>query len=374
MQKKLYVLCSGFGLGFYNPGLLLCAQLERRGISAEALVFESCLRNDKIDGIGSTRSAYHHNFQAALVGAKMPIDTRNSLDEDKVEQLLAEWERGGAGNFVLLSGNWVYLIDLYKQRAKVPVQADILYVDSDYAPSFASLRKFVPDYETGYRELWPFNSRTSEITAYLPVSEDPAIPFAQRESRYVVHGGGWGMGTYQHTIPELEARGLLLDIVAYEWGETRRSGSAASRYYMNDPNWHTWDTDAEGKHTFPPFSQIIDGEAVGFAIHPDRHGLYDVIRRAKGIVSKPGAGTLIDSLASATPIIMLDAFGKHEQKNADLWMKHGLGIRYADWLSSGCNESLLDLPHANLLKKKAECANLTDLVAELHVSGILKRT
>ncbi|WP_248925701.1 glycosyltransferase [Paenibacillus hamazuiensis] len=361
------VLCSGFGLGFYNPGLIVSHQLRRRGFATEVLVFETYMVQDKQDKILDSKKAYHDNFAVALVATKIPKDIRDSIDFAQVDRLLGQWAEERRRHFISLSGHWIYILDMYREKlgALAELQVDLLYVDSDLSPSWKGLKKFNPDYNARYRDVWLYDARERTIPFYIQVGDEEEIPLAQRPSRYVVHGGGWGMGTYQGKIPELEQHGLALDIVAYELEEALAQ-KPGNRYYMNDPQWVAWRKGRSGEHEFPLFGQIKPEEPPVYANLPSHHGLYEVIRRAKAIVSKPGAGTLMDSLSSATPVIMLEPFGAHEKQNAAVWEANGLGISYETWKESGFSEELLEPVHRRLLQRKAEARNYTeDLIGRI---------
>lgn len=356
------ILCSGFGLGFYNPGLIVGYQLQQRGIPTEVLVFESFVQKEKQDKIVDSRKAYHDNFALALIATKLPRDIRDSFDPERISLMLDQWAAEERRTFIALSGHWVYVLDLYRERLGASadeLEVDLLYVDSDLSPSWKSLKKYVPDYAARYREVWLYASASGRIDLHLRVGEHDPLPFADRDPRYVIHGGGWGMGTYQSKIPALEQQGLALDIVAYEPAEADRQ-IPGNRYYMNDPTWFAWIKGDAGGHEFPRFGEIQPGIAPSYASLPSHHGLYDVIRRAKGIISKPGAGTLMDSLASATPAILLEPFGEHEKKNAELWLAHGLGLFYGDWERSGFSEESLVPIYERLLEKRAATRTYTD--------------
>lgn len=47
MNNTVTILCSGFGLGFYVPGLLLERKLTALGLQAEIEVFESLMPERK---------------------------------------------------------------------------------------------------------------------------------------------------------------------------------------------------------------------------------------------------------------------------------------------------------------------------------------
>ena len=80
VSPNVMVLCSGFGLGFYIPGLFIAEKLRRLGIRAEVEVFESLLPPSKIQRVEKNRQACHESFRVALASQKVPGDIRDSLD------------------------------------------------------------------------------------------------------------------------------------------------------------------------------------------------------------------------------------------------------------------------------------------------------
>lgn len=115
-KRKVTILCSGFGLGFYIPGLLAANGFKKRDIVTEVLVFESYLEQDKRDHIADSRKAYHNDFALANFSARMPMDIRGSIDYAQVELLLEAWKAEERYEFISLSGHWGYILDLYRRR------------------------------------------------------------------------------------------------------------------------------------------------------------------------------------------------------------------------------------------------------------------
>jgi len=131
-DKSVVVLCSGFGLGFYIPGMVISEGLRERGIETEVQVFETLLRTDKVAMVERNRTAYHASFRVALASQKVPHDIRESMDERQLECLLDRWLAEGRRHFISLSGHWVPVLDAYRARlGSEPVHADLLYVDAD---------------------------------------------------------------------------------------------------------------------------------------------------------------------------------------------------------------------------------------------------
>ncbi|WP_082927896.1 hypothetical protein [Paenibacillus oryzisoli] len=364
MNRNVTILCSGFGLGFYIPGILVARGLEKFGISSDIYVFESVLDPEKQRRIDDSKAAYHHHFAAAQLATRLPKDIRDSIDARAAQQLIEQWDLEEREHFIALSGNWVYILDLYREHRiskghRAP-DVDLLYVDSDYSPSWRSMKKFVSDFKSRYREVWLYRAEIGEIERCIPIGEEETVPYDNRRLSYVVHGGGWGIGTYRNEAEELERLGIALDIVAYLEEEAGQEMNG-NRWFMNDPKWKAWETSPGSTPGFPPFAELVPDETPVYKAPLEHHGLYGIIRQASGIISKPGAGTLMDSLASATPLIMLDPFGSHEAHNATLWQKLGLGISMADWKAEGYSREALRPLHERLLAARA---NAKDYIEE----------
>ncbi|MFD1909867.1 hypothetical protein ACFSQ7_46750 [Paenibacillus rhizoplanae] len=125
----------------------------------------------------------------------MPMDIRSSLDYAQVELLLEAWKAEGRYEFISLSGHWGYILDLYREKMLPnPIHVDLLYVDSDLAPSWKSLKKFHPRYDEHYYNACLYDTDKMEIRCEIPVPLGTPIPFESRKRRLVVHGGGWGDG------------------------------------------------------------------------------------------------------------------------------------------------------------------------------------
>jgi hypothetical protein len=116
------------------------------------------------------------------------------------------------------------------------------------------------------------------------------------------------------------------------------------RAYMVDPTWRAWDR-SDGVHGYPPFGEV------GGTTRASGHALYELIRRSHAIISKPGGGTLIDSLSSATPVVLLEPYGYAEAKNGALWEELGYGISFAKWRDAGFSTQQLEQLHDNLVRR-----------------------
>ncbi|MBT2290215.1 UDP-glucuronosyltransferase [Paenibacillus albidus] len=366
MTGKVMILCSGFGLGFYIPGLLIARKLQSMGIDTCVEVFESLMNKDMQLQTDKSRHAYRDNFAVALASQKIPGDIRGSLDLELAEDMIQRWLQEGISRFIVLSGHWVHILDMLRKRSNREIEADLLYVDSSLSPSWKQLWKLNPHYAAPYREIGLYSDQQLDIQYRLDVDDKQPVPFAKRPNRLVIHGGGWGIGTFREKLGEMESAntGYEIDIVAYSSEEISEPRSSGIRYAINDPEWRAWHRNKRGVHTFPPFDIVSSGNEPNYQAPVDHHGLYSLIRNAAAVVSKPGAGALMDSLASGTPLVMLEPFGEHEKRNASIWKTHGLGIDYSEWEQRGYSMDVLKQLSDNLISKRAQIQDYTTEYAD----------
>jgi len=361
--KSIGLLCSGFGLGFYIPGLLIQATLRRLGIATHVEVFETAMSQEKIGQVEKARTAYHDNFKVALASQRVPSDITQSLDEKRVAALLTRWRNARVRDFICMSGHWVFVLDRYRAEIDYPIRVHLLHLDADLTPSWRQLKRIHPHYAQPYEEVKLYDGAALQVMQCIDANAGPVVPYSERNSRLVVHGGGWGMGTFQEAVPRLESAGFGLDIACY--GPVAAGVRATNRrYFMDDPSWRTWHRNAAGEHTFPPFAEIKQAPA-DFRSQSQCHGLHRIIRHARAIVSKPGAGTLVDSFASATPLVMLEPFGEHEARNAAVWRTSGFGIDYHEWAAAGHPLASLQELHRNLLEHRTRVPDYAQRFAAL---------
>lgn len=327
------ILTSGVALGVHVPGLLLADRLREQGGTANVSVLERLMTPETLATTARSKQAFHRDFRVALAGQKLARNASVATSEAAVLQLFQAWHARAVSRFVVFSGFWLTLVERYvAEYGAVPV--DVCHVDSVQSPSFDKAGAT----SLPVRHVWLADADGLRIPCSIPVSREPAVPWSQRDQRLLVHGGGWGMGTYRERAASLASAGFSLDVVAYE--DQDLEGSEV-RYFMIDPMWHPWLDDG-----YPPF-----GEAgTDFVQRTGHHGSFDLCRQALATVSKPGGGTLLDSLWSATPAVLLEPFGAHEQRNADLWIELGFGISFEQWEQKGFAVEVLESLHHALLE------------------------
>ena len=335
-EPQLTILCSGVALGVYIPALLLESHLRRLGMRTDVALLEDLYHPDARASLERLRETFHDRFDLARMAQRMTRTIQPQLAPERAEALLRAWDRDGRRAFVVWSGFWMPLLETYRAlRAPQPVHIDICRIDAAVSPSFAGYPTLSPD----DREIWFWNGQAGRLEYELPVTSEAPIPYANREDRYVVHGGGWGLGEYRDAAEALRARGARLDRVIYRLDEA--GPGETCRDFMVQPGWRPWLRPAGTRLEFPPFGEVrADGQGP-FRSRETCHELYRNIRRCRAILSKPGGGTLMDSLASATPVVFLEPYGQAEQSNADLWIHLGFGVSYGEWARSGHDPEIL---------------------------------
>jgi hypothetical protein len=337
------ILGSGVALGVYVPALLVDRHLARRGVATETLVVESLYSAEGLAMLERCRVAYQRRFALALLAHRMLRDLAPAFDEARIDALIDRWQAEDRRRFVVWSGLWIPVLQRYREIAHGPLDIDFCRIDATISASFRVHQPLCEDMAGESRDVWLWNQARNALDRSIPVTEDAPLRWHDREDRLVTHGGGWGLGTYRECIPEIESRGFLVDVVVRDASEAGGSG-ASTRCFMVDPNWRAWQEDA---CRFPPFG--VAGGAHDFRRRDDYHEIFDLVASSRAIVSKPGGGTLIDSLASATPVVLLEPYGYAEEANAAVWETLGLGVRWDRWRENGFSMTLLEELHENLL-------------------------
>jgi hypothetical protein len=346
------ILTSGVALGVHVPGLLLADRLRERGARARVTVLERLLPADKLATTKAMKVAFHRDFRVALVGQRVATNPFDAVRGEQVEALLADWAERDVRRFVVFSGYWLSIVDEYAAR-RGEVEVHVCHVDSTTSPSFRDAGDLAVD----VRRVWLADADREALPATIPVSHEPPAPWAARERALLVHGGGWGMGTYRERIGELVDAGFVLDLVAHEAADAAVEDHRV-RYHLIDPEWHPWLDDG-----YPPLGRLRPGLPTAYERGVGHHGSFDVMRTSMASVSKPGGGTLLDSLWSATPLVFLEPFGAHEQRNSELWQRLGFGITLDAWREREYSVDVLAELHYALLGAAREVPDLSELLS-----------
>ncbi|MBW5449236.1 hypothetical protein GE107_24735 [Cohnella sp. CFH 77786] len=349
-KPPITLLGSGNSLGVYVPAVQVSSNLSRRGIPNEICVLENTYFEAIKEKVPAYRKAFHHHFALARKSAEWARDIADCLDPVKVTRLLEQWGRERRTCFIAFTGFWIPILEQYERQADgLRLEIDMLHLDAVLSPSYL----VYGERTRPYRHVWFYDLQGERFTLQIPITEEAPVPFRDREERYIAHGGGWGIGTYARAVQELLDAGKQLDVLAYYDEDIKPHEQI--RYFRNDPEWSPWIKDGQGRYPFPPLARIDHGEKPVYLNRESNPLLFDVIRNAAAIISKPGGYSLMESFAAATPFVFLEPFGRHEAANADYWIAQGFGIAYADWKSEGFRADILERLHDNLMRARERC-------------------
>lgn len=351
------ILSSGVALGAYVPPLLVYNHLKALGYNAEFFVIENLIDDKKKNNIIKNKFAFHRNFKIALTGQKLSERSDYGINSEKVQLLYKEWDKLNAKKFSVFSGFWTRIVEDYiLSREVVDYQVYLCHLDADISTSWKNYTLT----KIKMKNIWMFNLQRKEVAYYIKVTSDLPKAFKKRSKRFVIHGGGWGMGTYVNKVPELKKYNIDLDIINYEPDDIKDK-VRRNRYFMIDPEWRTWEK-YNSHYIFPPFKELYDPNA-SYDFSAKYPSVYDLIRNSYGIISKPGGATLIDSFSSSTPIIFLEPYGEYERSNAELWKSLGFGLDFKTWLLMNCQTEVLGEMHNNLKKALSKSENFISIYA-----------
>ncbi len=356
INKDTYtILCSSNTLGVYVPAMVVDTQLKDKGCNTDVVILEKLYTNIRQEKIPGMKKAFHQNFAFALMGQKIKLDLDSCLDHEKVETLIQTWINEDRKEFVVFSGYWIPIIENYLTINKnKDIRVTICHMDVTAA---ASWKNFNPQ-DKRYKEIWLFNIDNKKIISYINIAGNEPLSYQERENRIILHGGGWGIGTYKNVLEFTKQIPFHIDVIAYDDDDLKDINNSCT-YYKLDPDWKPYKNNTT---KFPPLGKVIPGSDISYKNNKKYSAVYPIIAKNKAIISKPGGATLIDSLSAATPIIFLDAFGKYEEKNAELWTYHGFGISFNEWKKNDFSPEILNKLHLNILTNRKQLTNLIDLI------------
>lgn len=349
-SSSVTLLASGNSLGAYIPAMHLYTYLQSKGVGTEVHVLENLYHEEVRHKIRFTKQAFHADFSFARMGHKLAKPVDSSLDEVAVEGLLNRWKGSGVSRFAVFTGFWLPILERYKAAVGGRLDIRLIRLDAWDTPSFKVHKQLYPSYDN----VWFYEPSKLSPGSYIASNEAEPLPYAQRAGRILIHGGGWGIGTYAGTISELRKLGHGLDVIVYDPSEVAED-DGVTRYFGTKASWDPWRRDTQGRHTFPPMIRYIreDGVLREFPLG-DYSAYTSLMRNCAAVISKPGGATLNDSLSFGIPFVMLEPFGDHELHNAAYWESCGFGIRFAEWKAQGFSEHHLEGICRRLLEHRSK--------------------
>ena len=345
MQKKYIILTSTMGLGTYVPALQLRDYLNENGIECDVDLFESHFSDSLMSSYLKNKEAYHKSMKVAVVGHIMASKRlKSALDDQSKNEILRSWEEAESFNFIIISGNWIELINEYIQLYPEKVRAYIFHMDIGIAPSWKNFKNDA----NMYKEIFPFDK--SGIHFIMENKTDKLSTtnlFPDKTFRVFVHGGGWGMGNYQEIVRSLKAKDDISVIsAAYKDSEAEDIGD----YCIIDSEWKPWIKDETDQYQYPVMKIKRGCDSPIIIDNQYSNGLYGIYSECSAIISKPGGATLMDSLITGVPIVFIEPIAEHEKINAAIWEELGLGISFDKWEKSGFDKTVVYNLRENLKK------------------------
>ncbi|MFD5536629.1 hypothetical protein ACFWIJ_01925 [Streptomyces sp. NPDC127079] len=345
------ILTSGVALGTHVPGLLVNNSFAARGLASRVYVLEQLFPEDVKQRVRAAKGRYSRNFRLAKAAHALAADHAELIPPEAIVALFEEWDAGRASSIAVFSGFWASIVREYvKERPSVRV--DVCHLDAVPSPSHRRAGE-IP----GSRHSWLLNARTNSLNEKIPLGGDSTqIPWVSRSIGFLAHGGGWGMGIHEAAAQELAEAGESVSLILTE---PRNEPPGKPTVYLQDPEWESW-ADAG----FPRLVAEAGPDATSFLSRDRWSDAFELTRRARAVVSKPGAGTLVDSLNAATPVLFTEALGEWEVANERIWCALGFGMRLSEWMDKR-DPAMLAAMHERLRETSHGITSYPDrLVAE----------
>lgn len=347
------VLTSAMGLGTYVPALFLKDFFQNKDMLCKVYLIESYLGSERIESFLRNKELYHKSFKAAKFGHKLAERQLGGLlGENEKKQIYEDWDRDRCELFIIMSGNWMDVLLEYMRGNRLSDNLICaVHMDVGSAPSWSRFANKEPKWNIAV-----YNERCVEyILEYPKKFFKNERTFTDPEESYIyIHGGGWGMGTYQERYADFK------NAIPYKIRTTVHSLDEVDFYYnweyfLLDKHWMPWETHT--KELYPPIRRIEGGKLSD--ICNDLHnGMYSLYEDCCAIISKAGGGTLMDSLITATPLVFIDPIAKHERRNQELWVSLHFGVTYEEWKKSGFSLKLLYELYQSLIKYRESIPGL----------------
>jgi hypothetical protein len=164
------------------------------------------------------------------------------------------------------------------------------------------------------------------------------------------------MGIHASAASELAEAGESVSLILTQPQDVPPGNPAV---YHQELEWEAW--------SHAGFPRLAAGPGTAAPPFLSRHrwpDAFELTRRARAVVSKPGAGTLVDSLNAATPVLFTEALGDWELANERVWCTLGFGMRLSEWMGKR-DPAMLEAMHERLCEASGSIASYPDrLVAQ----------
>ena len=333
------------------PALSLKKQLEARGFTADLICLED-LYTDRDKVIEESKKSFHRDFRLAKLSYRIPTRNRQAVDPYAARDLKERLSSDAYDAVITFSGFWAgFLNELAESDARYEGRIYAVHMDASRSLSWKGA-------EHGcIRDIWMYELESSSVRCMLEPGDSKKSASSDDGAgtgrRILVHGGGWGIGDYSSKIKRLNEMGYPLDIVIY-YPEEYAEADDVNEYYMLDPEWRP---DVRREEYPRLLRRGAEGWVPCVADLRERNPLRELMKRDIAVLSKPGGGTLSDSLVTATPLIFAEELAYYERDNRVLWTGKGLGMDFDDFAAAdNSDEALCDMRQAlQMIREKLPC-------------------
>jgi hypothetical protein len=346
---KAALLAGGTGLGTYVPAVYAAEQLTALGFATECFVLESFYPEAQLTKLKNFRRALRDPGRARVAAASAGL-VQPRLAEAELHAMSDALLESAADIFLVFSGFWCPALTrlLARRRPAPPVVQ--CHVDAVVSPSW---RAPLP----AALELWAFELAERRVNYRFRHPGPAPLAWDARAPAVVLHGGGWHLGEMDSRIEVLTTAGWQVRYVTPEKEAAGAAGQVELLHLSED--WEPWDVAATRRSPLPEMHRATAAGVNSCST------LREHLQEACAIVSKPGGGTLIDSLAGQTPLLMLPAFGAHERANGELWAALGFGVWWDDWTAAGAPPAALAGAQARLAAHAAPLPLFSEVIVSL---------
>jgi hypothetical protein len=319
-------------------------------------VFEVLERSFTVERLQRTQRArlrWQADFDLALMAQRFLTidDLSKDLDSLHIASLFQKWNRLGVSCFVVFSGFWLPILDRYLDESASKSIIECIQMDSVMGHSWT---RYFRNFRHPAQVRWLFSAQdTTGLRTMTPAT--PMVTRSTSPTRSLIsHGGGWQIGDYRNALCDLEKAGYQVIAAVPDPADVTHSPKSS---FSIDRSWQPW------SRSEPMLVPHILRAGDGNEWYPAEEAWFShVMQNSNAIVSKPGGGTLLDSLKFAIPIVFCTPYGQVEEQNARLWTDKGFGLSLSDWEKSGYDHSLLETLHRNVVESRK---SLRPSVAEL---------
>src|SRR5690606_2181813 len=138
-----------------------------RSIFSKMYAYENLIQEEKRENFVKAKISFHRNFKYALISQKLTKNVTEHIDQILLKELFKEWDTFEQKYFVVFSGFWTAILDLYiTEQNSRDVQVDLCHVDAAESSSWRLLKSEMHC----YNHVWFFNWTDNKISYYISIN------------------------------------------------------------------------------------------------------------------------------------------------------------------------------------------------------------